>query len=128
MAKTKYDCLKCIGLCCSVYETVPVTKRDIKRLAKYFGLSVETTEKKYTKIKKGQRVLRRKRDPLLNETCIMHDLDKRLCGIYEARPRVCRIWPEHGDGSCVYYNLLEFERRQQGTDVVMLIQIKPSKS
>jgi uncharacterized protein len=103
---------------------VQVTKRDIDRLARYFKIDVDKTIKRYTKIYNGERVLRRKKDPILGQTCIFHDLDKRVCGIYEGRPHVCRVWPSHGDGSCVYYNLLQFERTQQGDDhIVPLIQI-----
>lgn len=128
MAKLKFDCLNCIGICCSVYDHVPVTKRDIRRLARYFQVSVEAATRRFTKLRKGERILRRKHDPLLGQTCTFHDLKRRVCGIYEGRPHVCRVWPTHGDGSCVYYDLLQFERRQQGVhDVVPLIQIKATK-
>jgi uncharacterized protein len=124
MGKIKFDCMKCVGICCSVYDQVEVNKRDIKRLAKYFKVEVNKVIKRYTKVIKNTRILRRKKDPLLGETCIFHDLEKRVCGIYEGRPEVCRIWPTHGDGSCVYYNLIEFERRQQGdTQIIPLIQL-----
>ena len=36
--KVDYDCSKCPGYCCS-YPRIVVTDRDIKRLAKHFGLS-----------------------------------------------------------------------------------------
>lgn len=128
MTKPKFDCLKCIGICCSVYDHIPVTPRDVQRLAKHFGTSVEVATKRYTKINEGDRVLRRKRDPVLGQTCMFFDLERRVCGIYMGRPKVCRVWPEHGGGNCVYYDVLQFERRQQGTaDVVALVQIKPRK-
>jgi Fe-S-cluster containining protein len=124
VVKAKYDCLNCIGICCSVYDRVPVELIDIKRLAKHFRISNEAATRRFTKMKMGERVLRRKRDPLLGETCIFHDLERRVCGIYEARPDICGVWPIHGDGSCVYYNLLEFQREEQDDpNVIPLIQI-----
>jgi len=123
MGKT-FDCLNCVGICCSVYNRVEVTGRDINRIARHFNITPEAATARFTKVVEGERVLRRKKDPLLGETCIFHDLDKRLCGQYDARPHVCRIWPDHGDGGCVYYDVLQFERDQQGKDnVVPLIQL-----
>src|ERR1044072_1228074 len=124
MGGKSFDCLNCVGICCSVYTRVGVGKRDIKRLAKHFGITVEAATKKYTKVVKGERVLRRKKSPLLGETCILHDLEKTLCGEYEARPEACRKWPEDGDGGCVFHDVLEFERAQQGDPAVIpLIQL-----
>jgi hypothetical protein len=129
MVREKFDCLNCIGICCSVYDHVQVGKRDVRRLAKHFGLSPEAARLKFTKFSEGETILKRKRDPLLGRTCMFFDLEKRLCGIYEARPAVCRDWPTHGDGSCVYYDVLQFERRQQGEhDILPLIQIKPLRA
>jgi Fe-S-cluster containining protein len=123
MGKT-FDCLNCVGICCSVYNRVEVSKHDINRIARHFRITPEAATLKYTKVVEGERLLRRKKDELLGETCTFFDLDTRLCGEYDARPRVCRIWPDHGDGGCVYYDVLQFERYQQGTDTVIpLIQL-----
>ncbi|MFL6213060.1 MAG: YkgJ family cysteine cluster protein [Blastocatellia bacterium] len=123
MGKT-FDCLNCVGICCSVYNRVEVSKRDINRIARHFRITPEAATLKYTKVVDGDRVLRRKKDELLGETCTFFDLDKRLCGQYEARPLVCRVWPDHGDGGCVYYDVLQFERDHQDTDTVFpLIQL-----
>ena len=53
-----FDCAKCPGYCCAIYERVQVTKRDINRLAKHFGVSFETARRRYTCINKdsGERV------------------------------------------------------------------------
>lgn len=126
MANTGYDCLNCIGICCSVYDEVPVKRRDIARLARHFLRTEEQAARRFTRLKKGERILKRKPDHMLGETCMFLDPQKRVCGIYEARPLVCREWPVHGDGGCVYYDLLQFERRQQDdATIVTLIQIKP---
>ncbi len=125
MAEAKngyYDCSKCPAYCCSVYERVSVDKRDLKRLAKHFGLSVRATVQRFTKIHSGERVLRRKADPIFGQACTFLNPLTRQCTIYHARPKVCRDFPS--TKRCAYYDLLQFEREQQGDDtVVPLVQI-----
>jgi Fe-S-cluster containining protein len=122
--KIHYDCSKCPAFCCSVYERVQVTKRDLNRLAKYFGVTVEVATKRYTKIhsNSGERVLRRKKDRIFGEACQFLDPETRGCTIYHGRPQVCREYPDRT--RCAYYDLLQFERRQQDDeDVLPLVQI-----
>lgn len=119
-----FDCSKCPAYCCSIYERVQVTKRDLNRLAKYFGVSAETAARRYTKIHKesGERVLRRKKDVIFEEACQFINPETRGCTIYHARPAVCREYPDRS--RCSYYDLLQFERRQQDDENVLpLIQI-----
>jgi Fe-S-cluster containining protein len=117
-----FDCSKCPAYCCSIYERVAVNKRDINRLAKHFGVSVETATKRYTKMHSGERVLRRKQDVIFEETCQFLNEETRGCGIYHARPAVCREYPDRS--RCSYYDLLQFERRQQDDpNVLPLVQI-----
>lgn len=117
-----FDCSKCPAFCCSVYERVQTTDRDIKRLAKHFGVSFETAKRRYTKLHDGERVLRRVEDEIFEETCMFLNQETRGCGIYHARPAVCREYPDRA--RCAYYDLLQFERRQQQDDsVVPLVQI-----
>lgn len=128
--KTTYDCSKCPGYCCSIYERVAVTKRDLKRLAKHFQISEAEAEKKCTTMWQGERVLRRKRDPLLGKSCKFLDPVTRGCTIYEGRPQICRDYP--GTKDCAYFDLIEFERGSQNDkDVLPLIKItfkkKPTK-
>ena len=119
-----FDCSKCPAYCCSIYERVIVTKRDLNRLAKHFGVTAEVAAKRYTKIHKesGERVLRRKKDVIFEEACQFIDPETRGCTIYHARPEVCREYPDRS--RCAYYDLLQFERRQQDDESVLpLIQI-----
>lgn len=117
-----FDCNKCPAFCCSIYERVAVTKRDINRLARHFNVTPETARRRYTKDYEGERVLKRVEDSIFEETCMFLDQEKRGCSIYHARPTVCREYPARS--RCVYYDLLQFERRQQGDDsVIPLIQI-----
>lgn len=120
--RSYYDCTKCPAYCCSIYERVQVTKRDIKRLAVHFGVDVETAQRRFTTTWKGERLLRRKADPIFGKACKFLDPATRQCTIYDARPLVCRNFPDRV--RCAYYDLLQFERIQQGDDtVVPLVQI-----
>jgi hypothetical protein len=62
--KIFYDCTDCPAFCCSVYDRVQVTPRDIRRLAKHFGVTEEVATARFTKMYAKERVLRRKRDEL----------------------------------------------------------------
>ncbi len=117
-----YNCAKCPAYCCSIYERVQVTKRDLKRLAKHFAVDLETAARRFTSIWQGERVLRRKADPIFGKACKFLNPDTRQCTIYHARPLVCREFPARA--RCAYYDLLQFERIQQGDDTVLpLVQI-----
>ncbi|HEY0078464.1 MAG TPA: YkgJ family cysteine cluster protein [Pyrinomonadaceae bacterium] len=117
-----FDCSKCPAFCCAVYERVQVSKRDINRLARYFGVSVEAATRRYTKMHSGERVLRRTKDTIFDEACMFLDPKTRGCTIYHARPQVCREYPSRS--RCAYYDLLQYERGQQDDfGVVPLVQI-----
>jgi uncharacterized protein len=109
--KIYYDCTDCPAFCCSVYDRVQVTTRDIRRLAKHFGVTEEVARARYTKMWEKERVLRRKRDALFGETCQFLNPETRGCGIYHARPAVCREYPT--TKRCAYYDLYKFEVDQQ---------------
>ncbi|MBC7932553.1 MAG: YkgJ family cysteine cluster protein [Rubrivivax sp.] len=120
--RTYFDCTKCPAFCCSIYERVQVTKRDITRLAKHFGVAFETARRRYTKQWEGERVLKKVEDVIFAETCTFLNQETRGCTIYHARPGVCREYP--GRSRCVYYDVLKFERKQQDDEtVVPVIQI-----
>ncbi len=120
--RVHFDCTKCPAFCCSIYERVSVTKRDINRLAKYFNVSVEVATKRYTTLYEGERVLRRTKDVLFDKACIFLDRETRGCSIYHARPAVCREYPART--RCAYYDVLKFERKQQDDKHVLpLFQI-----
>jgi uncharacterized protein len=117
-----YNCAKCPAYCCSIYERVQVTRRDLKRLAKHFTVDLETAERRFTTRYQGERVLRRKADPIFGKACKFLNPLTRQCTIYHARPLVCREFPARA--RCAYYDLLTFERSQQGDDTVPpLVQI-----
>ena len=120
--RSYYDCTRCPAYCCSIYERVQVTKSDLKRLAVHFGVDLETAQRRFTTTWQGEQILRRKADPIFGKACKFLDPATRQCTIYDARPLVCRDFP--GRVRCAYYDLLQFERIQQGDDTVLpLVQI-----
>ena len=89
----KYDCSKCPGYCCS-YPLIQLTKRDVQRLAKHFGLDFETARKKFTKVDpEAKYAMRRKADEHFGRICQFFDTEERRCTIYTARPTICREYP-----------------------------------
>ena len=120
--RSYYDCTKCPAYCCSIYDRVQVTKRDLKRLAKHFGISEETAAERHTKMYQKERILRRKKDPIFGLACKFLDPETRRCTIYNGRPNVCRTFPDKTH--CAYYDLIQFERTQQDDPtVVPVVQI-----
>ena len=117
--RVHFDCSKCPAFCCAIYERVQVTKRDLNRLAKHFGVSPETAQRRYTKMHTGERVLRRSNDRLFGESCMFLNQETRGCSIYHARPEVCREYPART--RCSYYDVLQFERQQQADPNVLPI-------
>ena len=120
--RSYYDCVACPAFCCSVYERVQVTRRDVRRLAKHFNVTEEVATARYTKMYDGERVLRRKRDHLFGQACMFINPETRGCGIYHARPAVCREFPT--STRCAYYDLYQFEKVQQDDpDTLPVVQI-----
>jgi len=108
-----YDCSKCPAYCCS-YDRIIVTARDLKRIARHFEVTPEEAEKRYTKVVEGERVLRHRKDHIYKSVCMFLDQETRRCTIYEARPAVCREYPEVN--RCGYYEFLRWEREHQEDD------------
>lgn len=110
--KASYDCRKCPGYCCS-YPIIPITRADVDRLARHFGLERDVAVKRFTRPAQGRKyVLRRKEDEHFGRICRFFDTEARRCTVYEARPSTCREYPTQK--RCGYYDFLSFERRQQG--------------
>ena len=118
--RVNYSCAKCPAYCCT-YTEIEVTTRDIERLARHFGLEYAQAEERFTKpdVKKNVRLLRHKKDKIFDSTCMMLDQEKRRCTIYDARPGVCRKYPD--SSRCGYYEFLKFERAQQGDEELVAL-------
>jgi uncharacterized protein len=108
---TFYNCSNCPGYCCS-YPVIPLNRRDVKRLARYFGIAFTKAKKKFTSERDGEKfAMRRKHDEHFGRICRFFDTEKRRCTIYEARPQTCRSYP--GSPRCGYYDFLAHERDTQ---------------
>ena len=78
-------------------------------------------QEKFTKLraKDGARLLRHKKDKIFDSTCMLLDQEKRRCTVYDARPGVCRKYPD--SSRCGYYDFLKFEREQQGDEELVAL-------
>ena len=105
-----YNCSKCPGYCCS-YPVIPLTKRDVQRLADHFEISFDAARQKFTKIDGDEEyAMRRKADAHFGKICRFFDINKRRCTVYMARPTICRTYP---GVRCGYYDFLVSERNAQ---------------
>jgi Fe-S-cluster containining protein len=118
--KLSYDCLKCPAYCCS-YERIIVEKKDLARLAKHFGVDIETARKRFTKIKEKEQVLRHQKDKIYGSVCMFLDTKTRNCTIYDARPGVCHEYP--AQSRCGYYDFLKWERKHQEDDTFVPLSL-----
>jgi Fe-S-cluster containining protein len=86
MSGESLDCLKCPSLCCRMAGYVRVSRADIRRLAKFLGLTVREFEEHHIveRTRKGE-----KRIKTGTATCQFLGADRR-CTVYEGRPRDCR--------------------------------------
>ena len=117
-----YDCSKCPAYCCAIYDLVEVTRGDVERLARHFGVDYETALRRFTKRDGEERVLRRKADPVLGRACRFLDLKTRRCTVYEARPQTCRDYPTRA--RCALYDLLRAEREHHKDESALpLVQL-----
>jgi hypothetical protein len=85
----------------------------MERLARHFGLDYEKAEARFTKPtgEGDERTMRHRKDTVFKTACMNFDPVTRRCGIYEARPAICRNFP--GGSRCGYYDFLKFERHHQ---------------
>ena len=113
--RNNYSCDKCPAFCCT-YTEIEVTARDIERLARHFDIGFERAAERFTKVDsaKGITMLRHRKDKIFDTACMFLDQDKRRCTVYEARPGICRKYPD--SSRCGYYEFLKFERAQQGDE------------
>lgn len=110
--KVLYDCDRCPAYCCS-YPRIIVTPKDIRRLAKFFGMTQKDVRRKFIKKgeEPGERIIRHRKDESYGSVCRFLDRDTRMCTVYKGRPKICREFP--GTRRCGYWDFLEFERDLQ---------------
>ena len=93
----KFDenkCATCEGNCC-IGESgyIWITIAEIDTLAKHLNISTQECFDKYL-LKYGYKFsIKEKKISQNNYACVFFDLEKKQCGIYEARPTQCRTFP-----------------------------------
>ena len=93
----KFDenkCATCEGNCC-IGESgyIWITIAEIDTLANHLNISTQECFDKYL-LKFGYKFsIKEKKISQNNYACVFFDLEKKQCGIYEARPTQCRTFP-----------------------------------
>ncbi|RXJ88938.1 zinc/iron-chelating domain-containing protein [Arcobacter sp. CECT 8983] len=87
-------CESCEGNCCiGESGNIWISRQEIEYLKNHLNISIEELTSKYIE-KRGYRYSIKERKLAENNyACIFFDLEKRQCGIYEARPTQCRTFP-----------------------------------
>jgi Fe-S-cluster containining protein len=117
----RLDCLKCPSLCCKMTGPVEVGRADIRRLAKFLGLSVPEFEAKYI-VERPRGGM--KRIKVQDKTCQFLSPTRR-CTVYRARPKDCRgynCW-DHGDELYDYARFI-----QMPLDGVLKLEAKETRN
>ncbi|MGB0989332.1 zinc/iron-chelating domain-containing protein [Arcobacter sp. F155] len=87
-------CDSCEGNCCiGESGNIWISRQEIEYLKNHLNISIEELASKYIE-KRGYRYSIKERKLAENNyACIFFDLEKKQCGIYEARPTQCRTFP-----------------------------------
>ena len=104
MGGESLDCLKCPAFCCRTAGYVEVSRNDIRRLAKFLGLTVREFEARHIveRTRKGS-----KRIKSGFGTCQFLGDDRR-CTVYPARPRDCRGYVCWNQENTTVYDFARF--------------------
>jgi uncharacterized protein len=88
-AGLRFQCTQCGDCCTGAPGYVWVNREEIATLAKALQLEVAEFEQRYVR-----RVgIRKSLIEFGNGDCVFFDTDRRVCQVYDARPRQCRTWP-----------------------------------
>ncbi|MEA3512349.1 MAG: YkgJ family cysteine cluster protein [Campylobacterota bacterium] len=93
----KFDetkCESCEGNCC-IGESgyIWITKNECEKLSKLLNITVSKLNEEYL-FKIGYRYsIKEKQISKNSYACVFFDLDKKRCGVYEARPIQCKTFP-----------------------------------
>ena len=86
----RFECTQCGDCCTGATGFVWVNQEEIEALAGDVGEDdIAAFEQKYVR-KIG---IRRSLKEFANGDCVFFDNEKRICTVYQARPRQCRTWP-----------------------------------
>ena len=107
----RFKCTGC-GKCCTGKGFVWLEEKDIENLTNHFNISREDFFKKYTRQLGFDYSL--KEDPQ-NDDCIFLK-DKKICTVYEARPKQCRTFPWWPDNIKNHTHWNATKKRCEGID------------
>ena len=101
------DCGKCPGFCCRMAGYVEVSRQDIRRLAKFLGLTVRQFEERHIVevTRKGEKLIKQDFD-----TCQFLGSDRK-CTVYAARPKDCReyvCWDQDDETVYGYASFVQY--------------------
>jgi len=91
----KFSCVSgCVRCCGGAPGDVFVTRQELEAIAAYLKVDVQEFEDSHVRhYASGRMSLIERR----NGDCVLLDLEKKGCGIYDVRPKQCRdypFWPE----------------------------------
>ena len=85
----RFECSQCGNCCSGAPGAVWVTEDEIRKIAKYRGISLGEMRINHTHRIGGDVSLRE----FANGDCTFLDSATRRCSIYPVRPAQCRTWP-----------------------------------
>lgn len=89
----RFGCTEC-GACCRREGYVWVSRPEVERLARHFGISAAEFRSRYTREVAIQGLEERGVSLTRGaEACIFLDLETNRCTVYEARPEQCAAYP-----------------------------------
>ncbi|MBN2473764.1 MAG: YkgJ family cysteine cluster protein [Pirellulales bacterium] len=85
----KFQCTGCGDCCTGAPGHVWVNKAEIEAMAAALKMDVETFERRYVR----QVGIRKSLREFPGGDCVLFDAERRICQLYQLRPRQCRTWP-----------------------------------
>ncbi len=90
-------CASCGGACC-IGESgyIWVNNPEIGAIAEFLKIDIDDFAKEYLVRVKNRYSLKEYQDEELGYACIFFNKEKRVCNIYDVRPKQCRTFPFWG--------------------------------
>jgi len=87
-------CFECGGRCCTgASGNIWINKEEMLNLAKFLNIDIEELKNIYLKKIVYKYSIKEYRTKDFGYVCAFFDTTKKMCQIYEARPKQCRTFP-----------------------------------